>query len=96
MSYDTTQHRWLKEIAYAFGMSIDKFAETIGYSRQTLYCASYGSCKLSKERFGLALFKLAVVSKNVLENDIRLAEERYEHRRKMINEFAKRLGVGDE
>jgi hypothetical protein len=89
-------HMWLKEIATSFGMSVIKFAEVVGYSRQTLYCASYGNCKLSKGHLGLAVFKLITLSNKILENDIQYAKECHEYRRKLIDDFAKRFGVEDE
>lgn len=84
---------WLKEIAFNFGMTVSKFAETCGYSRQTLYCAAHGSCKLSQGHLSLIVFKLITLSDKILEQDIQSAKACHEFRRKLIDDFAKRLTV---
>jgi hypothetical protein len=89
----TEKHLWLKEIAFHFGMSTKEFAETISYSRQMLYCASSGSCKLNQGHLGLAVCKLLNLSDRILEGDIQSAKDRHALRRKMIDDFAKRFTV---
>lgn len=90
------KHTWLKEIAFHFDMPVKKFAEVIGYSRQTLYCASSGACNLNQGHLGLAVYKLICISDKILENDIQSAKDRHEFRRKLIDDFAKRFTVEDE
>ena len=92
----TEKHLWLKELANYFGMNTKQLADTIGYSRQMLYCASSGSCKLNQGHLGLAIFKLISLSDKILENDIQTAKDRHEFRRKLIDDFAKRFTVEDE
>lgn len=87
--------QWLKEIAFSFGMTISKFAETCGYTRQTLYCAAHGTCKLSQAHLSLVVFKLITLSDRMLEQDIQSANASHKLRRKLIDDFAKRLIVED-
>lgn len=89
------KHAWLKEIAFHFDMTIKNFSDVVGYSRQTLYCASAGTCNLNQGHLGLAVYKLICVSDKILENDIQYAKERHAVRRKLIDDFAKRFTVGD-
>ena len=90
------KYQWLKEIAISFGMTIEQFAKTIGYSRQTLYCAGCGACKLHKGHIGIAVHKLIMLSEKIVETDIQAAKDRHEFRRKLIDDFAKRLTEGAE
>ena len=92
---EKNKHYWLKEIAYAFNMTVYKFAEMIGYSRQTLYCASRGTLRLGGGHLHLVIFKLNRISEQILESDIESAKERFEYRRKLIDDFAKRFNAED-
>ena len=89
-------NQWLKRIADGFEMPITKFADVVGYSRQTLYCAAYGNIKLKKSHLGLAVFKLITLNDRMMNLDIQSAKERHAYRRTLIDEFAKRFGVEDE
>jgi hypothetical protein len=91
MAKDNTKHLWLKEIAHAFGMTIKEFGEAIGYSRQSLYCASYGSCKLSQGHVQMAAYKLFSLSEKLMERDILIARELHEARVKLIDSFIQRV-----
>lgn len=91
-----SKNYWLKEIAFSFGMNIGQFAETIGYKRQTLYCAAGGTCKLNRGHVGVAIEKLTALSLKILEAEIHSAQESHEHRCKMLDDFAKRVTAEDE
>ena len=82
---------WLEEIATAFGMTIKEFAAAIGYSRQSLYQANYGSIKLNKGRFMLAKYRLEDISTKMMEAEKAHAEERHQHRLKLIEELMDRF-----
>lgn len=84
-------NRWLIETARYFGMSVRDFADTLGYSRQTLYQAASGQIRLNGKRFNVALHKLGVISRSRYESEVKLAEDNYKFRTKMINELQKRL-----
>jgi hypothetical protein len=96
MSSENKKHLWLMEIANHFGMNTMQFAKSIGYSRQSLYCASSGSCKLRKGHIGMACFKLSVLSEKILNDDIQSAKERHEIRKNLIRDFEKRFTGGEE
>ena len=89
------QHSGLKELAYSFGMTIGEFSKTIGYTRGTLYQASNGLAKLSKEHIELAAFKLAMLSNSMMKSDIKVAEARHENRQQLIREFVEKFGRED-
>lgn len=86
-----TKHQWLKELALNFGMTIEQFCKTIGYSRQTIYCTVCGASKMRKGHVDFAVHKLIMLSEKIVETDIQSAKDRHEFRRKLIDDFAKRL-----
>lgn len=93
---DNKKHLYLMEIANSFGMTAQQFAETIGYTRQSLYAASSGLIKLREGRIEIACFKLGVLSEQIHRKDILLADERHQARLKLIREFEKRFTREDE
>lgn len=75
-----------QEIAKIFGMTIDQFAETIGYRRQSLYCGIRKTAK-SQE----AVERLKDMNDQMLAFDIETAYLKAAKRRDAISEFELRI-----
>lgn len=73
-----------KEIARAFDMTITAFGEYVGYTRVALKTPSRW-----KRRGEAAARLLELKSQQMLEQEIRLAQERYAMRAEAIAEFVR-------
>lgn len=88
------KHKWLKETANSFNMTVERFAETVGYSRQTLYQISSGNANASKWKVEYMVSKLKDISEKILNADTQNAQEQYAFRQKLICDLEKRLTEG--
>lgn len=74
----------LKEIAKAFDMSVDNFAKSIGYTRQSLYD---NTPVRNTGRAKAAISLLRFLNYSMLQAETELAHKRFETRKKAIEEF---------
>ena len=77
----------IREIANAFDMSVRKFAETIGYTRQALYFGV--SSKRNRTRGKAAIQMLEMLNHKTLLEDQEAARLKFEARKAAIKEFEK-------
>lgn len=96
MGSKCVKHSWLSDLANEFGMNTTKFAESIGYTRQTLYNASNGVCRLSKHHVELACLKLITLSESIMDGEVQLAKKRHENRLYRVKDFRERFCGGVE
>lgn len=87
---------WFSEMASSFGMTANEFAEFLGYSKQSLYKASWGTFRLKPSRLVFSLRKLEKLSDKILEEDEKAASARYVERQKLIEDFNQRLSMRED
>lgn len=85
------KNMWLWEMASKFGMNVEQFTEFVGYSKQTLYKASWNNLKLKPSRLAVSLYKLERTNEDMFEAEKAETVRRYEERRKLIESFAERF-----
>ena len=61
------KNRWLVEIAANFNMTVNNFANHMGYSRQALYQATDGVTKLGRRRLAVSRYMLELENQKILE-----------------------------
>lgn len=85
------KHRWLQEVAISFGMDTKQLAKCMGYSRKMLYQVSAGMTKANPGRLGVAIYKLESISAEILEKDLKSAQEAHKKRMKLLDYMYERL-----
>lgn len=78
----------IRQIAKAFDMKINEFAEYIGYTRQTLYCIP---SRCNKQRARAAIQLLGYRNQQLFEEEIQAAKDRFEKRLEAIEALEKVL-----
>lgn len=77
----------LKEVAVAFGMTITKFAEFLGYSKQALYQLNDGTNGICTSRYYSALRLLKFQSDKMYEDALEKAERDKATREALIQQM---------
>ncbi len=76
-----------REIAVAFGMSVDQFARTIGYSRQALYQNEIRMTPRAEN----AIADLSELNHAMFKMETEEARRKFEAREKAVKEFEQRI-----
>lgn len=74
----------LREIAKAFGMTVDEFAKCVGYTRQALYCKTPFR---NTARAKAAISFLRFLNTSMLQEEMGKANQRFATRRNAIEQF---------
>jgi len=82
---------WMKETAEAFGMTLQMFADFLGYSRSSVYQASVGNFQISPSRLEVTVRKLEGLNKSLLKKEQAAARENFNYRQNLIKNLEERL-----
>ena len=84
------KQKYLNHFAKTFGMTVSELCASIGYTRQAIYMNFNGLTKMRTGSLRLVRHELESLNKRILAS----AQEEFEFRNKMIDEFMERLKNG--